>query len=245
VLHPSHSSTCDHFWHRSFIRDSRSKGSDKERTCGSAPTDPIMASLISAIQWIPRGKAARHPARTNLSSDEEVARISALTGLHFADAQKQLEQAQKAAQGMGEANDGGWEDDEDDDEEMEGIEETGKNGKADAKMQEDDADDLSRYRLDQYDEEDQVDGPLGAFSNIKGLTFHRNNDEDPYITMKDVRVCLYSPSSMNMLTEAALPGRQRFRSLARSAGGASHRQLDHHRQDGRRHLANRGLPLLC
>lgn len=27
----------------------------------------------------------------------------------------------------------------------------------------------------------------GPFSNIKGLTYYRNNDEDPYITMKDVR----------------------------------------------------------
>lgn len=28
---------------------------------------------------------------------------------------------------------------------------------------------------------------MGPFSNIKGLTYYRNNDEDPYITMKDVR----------------------------------------------------------
>ena len=29
---------------------------------------------------------------------------------------------------------------------------------------------------------------MGPFSNIKGLTYYRNNDEDPYITLKeDVR----------------------------------------------------------
>lgn len=27
---------------------------------------------------------------------------------------------------------------------------------------------------------------VGPFSNIKGLTYYRNNDEDPYITMKEV-----------------------------------------------------------
>ena len=28
---------------------------------------------------------------------------------------------------------------------------------------------------------------MGPFSNIKGLTYYRNNDEDPYITLKEVR----------------------------------------------------------
>jgi hypothetical protein len=27
---------------------------------------------------------------------------------------------------------------------------------------------------------------MGAFSNVKGLQYHRSNDEDPYITLKDV-----------------------------------------------------------
>ena len=27
---------------------------------------------------------------------------------------------------------------------------------------------------------------MGPFSNIKGLTYYRNNDEDPYITLKEV-----------------------------------------------------------
>ena len=29
---------------------------------------------------------------------------------------------------------------------------------------------------------------MGPFSNIKGLTYYRNNDEDPYITLKEVRL---------------------------------------------------------
>lgn len=27
----------------------------------------------------------------------------------------------------------------------------------------------------------------GLFSNIKGLTYYKDNDDDPYITLKDVR----------------------------------------------------------
>jgi len=30
----------------------------------------------------------------------------------------------------------------------------------------------------------------GPFSNIKGLTFYRDNNEDPYITLKEVK---YAP----------------------------------------------------
>ena len=31
---------------------------------------------------------------------------------------------------------------------------------------------------------------MGPFSNIKGLTYYRNNDEDPYITLKEVCMLL-------------------------------------------------------
>lgn len=66
-------------------------------------------------------------------------------------------------------------------------------------------DDLAEYNLDDYDEDDTMPGmrllssdlgapnktscgiAMGPFSNIKGLTYYRNNDEDPYITLKEVR----------------------------------------------------------
>jgi periodic tryptophan protein 1 len=35
---------------------------------------------------------------------------------------------------------------------------------------------------------------LGPFSNIKGLTYHKDNSEDPYITVPDV--CCLGPSSV-------------------------------------------------
>ena len=47
----------------------------------------------------------------------------------------------------------------------------------------DNSDELAEYNLDDYDEEESTPA-MGPFSNIKGLTYYRNNDEDPYITMK-------------------------------------------------------------
>src|SRR5271156_6652316 len=52
-------------------------------------------------------------------------------------------------------------------------------------------DDLKAYNLDTYDENSDEDeakqgSSFGLFSNIKGLAFHTSNDEDPYITLKDV-----------------------------------------------------------
>lgn len=155
-----------------------------------------MTSLISSISWVPRGKAAQFPKRTDLENDQEVARISALTGLHFQDAQKQLEAAQRAAEGMGQVEEEDWQDEEDEEEAMsqdgkaEGEEQGTTPAGGDVVAMDEDPDDLSRYKLDEYDDDEDEDGDadegaLGAFSNIKGLTFHRNNDEDPYITMKD------------------------------------------------------------
>jgi hypothetical protein len=46
--------------------------------------------------------------------------------------------------------------------------------------------DLSEYNLDNYDDDGDNEAELGPFTNIKGLTYYRNNEEDPYITLKDV-----------------------------------------------------------
>ncbi|GJN88458.1 hypothetical protein Rhopal_001424-T1 [Rhodotorula paludigena] len=47
-----------------------------------------------------------------------------------------------------------------------------------------DEEDLAIYDLDNYDEEESGGVAMGAFSNIKGLTYYGNNDEDPYITLE-------------------------------------------------------------
>jgi periodic tryptophan protein 1 len=31
---------------------------------------------------------------------------------------------------------------------------------------------------------------MGAFANVKGLSFYRDNNEDPYITFKEVNILI-------------------------------------------------------
>ena len=57
------------------------------------------------------------------------------------------------------------------------------------------AGDLSKYNLDTYDEDDANEAELGPFTNIKGLTYYRNNDEDPYITFKGVSTSILPQAS--------------------------------------------------
>ena len=66
-------------------------------------------------------------------------------------------------------------------------------------------DDLAQYHLDDYDDDDNEEGArrslvgvylfhtlniffteIGPFTSIKGLTFYRDNADDPYITLKEV-----------------------------------------------------------
>ncbi|GAA5829504.1 hypothetical protein JCM3770_002477, partial [Rhodotorula araucariae] len=47
-----------------------------------------------------------------------------------------------------------------------------------------DEDELAKYNLDTYDDEVSASTAMGAFSNIKGLTYYGNNNEDPYITLE-------------------------------------------------------------
>ncbi|BGP22925.1 transducin family protein/WD-40 repeat family protein [Rhodotorula toruloides] len=47
----------------------------------------------------------------------------------------------------------------------------------------DDDDELAAYNLDTYDEESSSTA-MGAFSNIKGLTYYGDTAEDPYITLE-------------------------------------------------------------
>ena len=53
-----------------------------------------------------------------------------------------------------------------------------------------DDDDLREYDLEHYDDEPEAgpDGPgdtMGMFGNIKSLAYHENNEDDPYITLKE------------------------------------------------------------
>ncbi|CCV00685.1 unnamed protein product [Malassezia sympodialis ATCC 42132] len=129
--------------------------------------------MISSAAWIARGVAARHPTKHQLD-EAELERVSKLTNMELGDAERQLAAAEAAAAARGErAADDGWED-VDEDEAMEEDE-----------AESADPSDLSRYRLDEYDDEPSQSVAMGALSGIRGLQYFRNNDEDPYVTLKD------------------------------------------------------------
>ncbi|GAA6001008.1 hypothetical protein JCM10207_007372 [Rhodosporidiobolus poonsookiae] len=62
------------------------------------------------------------------------------------------------------------------------IKAAAKGGKVEG--QEGEEDEMAKYNLDTYDEEESHSTALGAFSNIKGLTYYADNAEDPYVTLE-------------------------------------------------------------
>ncbi|GJE85578.1 WD40 repeat-like protein [Phanerochaete sordida] len=149
-----------------------------------------MASLISCVSWVKRGVSAQHPEKY-LLDDKELERVSALARIELEDAKKELERAHKAAGVMGKGAEGDEADDDADadedesawvDEDEDAKEEDVEMGDESKPKTEDE--ELKEYDLDNYDEDDVMPA-MGPFSNIKGLTYYRNNDEDPYITLKE------------------------------------------------------------
>ncbi|KAA1476216.1 WD40 repeat-like protein [Dentipellis sp. KUC8613] len=146
-----------------------------------------MSSLISCVSWVKRGVPARHPSKYVLD-DKELERVSALAHIELEDAKLELQRAHEAARQMGKGAEGdegddAAEDDEDDwvDEEDDAMDQDdSQQPKASSKK----SGDLSEYKLDEYDDEDD-NKASGPFSNIKGLTYYRDNNEDPYITLKE------------------------------------------------------------
>ncbi|KAL1737646.1 hypothetical protein HDZ31DRAFT_22327, partial [Schizophyllum fasciatum] len=145
-----------------------------------------MSSLISSLAWVRRGVAAQHPTKYVLD-DTELERVSALARIELEDARTELERAHEAAQMMGKGAEGEEADDAGDDDEDNWVDED--EGNTEDAMDVDSeapkpADDIAEYKLDEYDEEP---APLssGPFSNIKGLTYYKDNNDDPYITLKE------------------------------------------------------------
>ncbi|KAL5526494.1 PWP1 [Sanghuangporus sanghuang] len=151
-----------------------------------------MSSLISSVSWVKRGIAAQHPAKYNLD-ELELERVSALARIEIEDARVELERAQEAAKEMGRRAE------EDDDEDVDVDEDEDKENEDEWVDEEDvemddspdagakpknDEDELAKYNLDDYDKASKSIA-AGPFSNIKGLTYYKDNDEDPYITLKE------------------------------------------------------------
>ncbi|ORY80788.1 WD40-repeat-containing domain protein [Protomyces lactucae-debilis] len=121
-----------------------------------------MASIISAVAFVPPGHAAAFPSKYNLS-DDEYARIQGLSALQLTEAKQALTAAQS-----------GEPVEDDGDEAFEDVEESDK-------AEEDD--EMAKYKLDEYDDEPEGGETMGIFNNIKGLAYHAHGEADPYITL--------------------------------------------------------------
>ncbi|KAG8864785.1 hypothetical protein FRB96_003371 [Tulasnella sp. 330] len=172
-----------------------------------------MTGLISCTTWVARGVAQQNPKTYDLD-EKELERVSALARMNLEDARAELAQATETAQkfkGGGsdnedeeaEADEDGWVDEPNDDTkgDIDGDVPM-EDGVGDVKQIHDDkeslADGLAEYKLDDYDDDESESGqkgrpvvfsasnsPAGLFSNVKGLTYHADNADDPYITLKD------------------------------------------------------------
>ncbi|KAG1086784.1 hypothetical protein G6F42_020855 [Rhizopus arrhizus] len=110
--------------------------------------------MISAIQWIRKGAAAQHPKKYDLN-DEEYSRISQLAADQLEDAKKDLKEAEAMA--VDSSN----------------------------KTEHKEVDEMAQYNLDNYDAEVEASNKkVGIFSNIKDLAYYENDEEDPYVTLK-------------------------------------------------------------
>ncbi|TPX32158.1 hypothetical protein SmJEL517_g04712 [Synchytrium microbalum] len=122
-------------------------------------------TTISSLSWIRKGIAAPTPERYKLT-DEEYERVASLVGAQLAEAQiadKNVEQDDVEADDIADEN--------------EDIEAVAEN-----------KDDLSIYKLDTYDEEQEADlkrTDIPLFSNVKGLAYYSSNKEDPYVKFAD------------------------------------------------------------
>ena len=119
-----------------------------------------MASLISAVLWVPRGVSARNPKKYDLSDPAELARVEKLGKIKLDDARRDLEELEKLEQsvdGMNvdEDDSGDWEDDASASDESgdEGASKAKKLSRTGESLGSQGEDDMRQYNLDNYDEE--------------------------------------------------------------------------------------------
>ncbi|KAI9505919.1 rRNA-processing protein [Coemansia spiralis] len=115
--------------------------------------------MISALAWVRKGAAAEKPTTYEMT-EEEYAKLQSVAAAEISDAKKELK----------------------------------KKSKFDEEILNDPA--LKDFDLENYDteeeeeeeddnEEDEGKQETNLFSNIKGLAYYDDNEEDPYITLKD------------------------------------------------------------
>ncbi|KAH8990364.1 transducin family protein/WD-40 repeat family protein [Lactarius akahatsu] len=124
------------------------------------------------IVWVKRGTSAPHSSKQPLN-DADIERVKDIANIQLEDARTELELHDIKVDYDDE--DSAWVDEGDeamDDDATKDFVSPKRNG------------DLSEYNLDTYDEDDRPASTFGPFASIKGLQFHRDND-DPYITHKE------------------------------------------------------------
>ncbi|KAF8753391.1 WD40 repeat-like protein [Rhizoctonia solani] len=150
-----------------------------------------MSPLISSIAWVRRGVAVENPEKYNLD-EKELERVQKLARIELEDAQIELQRASEAAHDMEnrsddedssveeDDNDDSWEDSASDDDRMDEdvIDPEPKKSKSN-RMLKTIQTVLPKHMANNF-------GSLWCIQrNIKGLTYYRSNDEDPYITLKE------------------------------------------------------------
>ncbi|KAJ1965065.1 rRNA-processing protein [Dipsacomyces acuminosporus] len=114
--------------------------------------------MISALAWVRKGVAAENPTTYEMT-EEEYKRIQGIAAEEIEDAKRELKEKSK-------------------------LDEEILNDPA-----------LKDFDLEHYDDEDESEdengeagegaGRANVFTNIKGLAYYNDNEEDPYITLKD------------------------------------------------------------
>lgn len=129
-------------------------------------------SMVTATQWVPRGQAAAYPTKY-VFDEGEYARISKLAKLELDDAKEGLEDAKQRLADPDAPPKGENKEEESSDDDIAND------------------DDLKEYDMDNYDDEpdaaemdeDEAGPHDSIFGNIKGLAYHTDNKDDPYITL--------------------------------------------------------------
>ncbi|CAN0426069.1 periodic tryptophan protein 1 homolog isoform X1 [Lampetra fluviatilis] len=127
-----------------------------------------MSSQITCLAWVRRGVAKETPDKVELNPNE-------LKSL--------IEDAREKAKSEGLDVDGIEEDAAaEEEEETQDVSQAAADGaRATARAQRE-TDELAEYRLDEYDNDEGIGGVMDS---LAGLAVYANNDDDPYITLKD------------------------------------------------------------
>uniref|UniRef100_W5NDU3 Periodic tryptophan protein 1 homolog n=3 Tax=Lepisosteus oculatus TaxID=7918 RepID=W5NDU3_LEPOC len=129
-----------------------------------------MSCQITCVGWVKRGVAKETPDKVELSK-EELQRLVSEAKDELGEVTEEGEEDVDEGMGSGQEMSDETQASQDTEEQDENESDRGE------------VDELAEYGLDRYDEEDTAAANLG--DSLAGLTVFCNNEEDPYITLKD------------------------------------------------------------